>query len=506
VTPRLLLPLAVLLAAYALAAPTQAARIAERTAGVDRGGRLDSKRAVISDDGSSVVFDSRNANLAPDPNRRVRDVFVRAVASSDTRLISAPPSGGANGSSLAGALSDDGFVVAFESEATNLVAGDTNGRRDVFIRPGVAPVALVSRGHDGAPANGDSGEADLSASGRMMVFSSRASNLVRGDGNGVSDVFVCDLFTGVIRRVSQSANGAGANGSSRAPAISPDGRYVSFYSTADNLTRGDRNDLPDVFLADVESGRVRRVSVSSSERAQNDAVEPPFFQVSDVSRGGRYVVFDSDATNLVRRDRRGHTDVFVRDTRRGRTARASRARRAEANSDSVYPRITPNGRFVTFESFANNLFPTDVPGADSFLFDRALELTALLDVPSSGKVKRPPHRKQLLQRPSLSADGNVAAFTSFARLVGDDRDRAEDTYVRRTAPAVARVRVRRGRYRITADDPRARAFLCRLGRLQGFCKPRGNLAFLPRGRYVFAVRAVGPGMRPGPLARSRFRR
>jgi Tol biopolymer transport system component len=505
-TPRLLLPLAALLAAYALAAPTQAARIAERTVGVDGGGRQDSQRAVISDDGSSVVFDSRNANLAPDRNGRVRDVFVRAVATGDTRLISAPPSGGANGGSFGGALSSDGFIVAFESTASNLAAGDSNRRRDVFVRPGVAPVVLISRGLDGAPANGESGEADLSASGRMLVFSSTASNLVGGDGNRVRDIFVCDLLNGVITRVSQSADGTGGNAGSRAPAISPDGRYVSFYSSADNLVRGDRNDLPDVFLADVQTGRVRRVSVSSSERAQNDAVEPPYFQVSDVSRGGRYVVFDSDATNLVRHDRRGHTDVFVRDTRRGRTARVSRARRAEANSDSVYPRITPSGRFVSFESFANNLFPTDAPGADSFLFDRTLELTTLLDVPSSGRVRRPPHGKQLLQRPSLSADGNVAAFTSFARLVADDRDRAEDTYVRRTAPAVARVRVRRGRYRITADDPRARAFLCRLGKLQGFCNPKGSVAFLPRGRYVFAVRAVGPGMRPGPLARLRFRR
>jgi Tol biopolymer transport system component len=502
-----LLTLAALLAVLAIAAPAAATRIAKRTSALDGGGRADSKRPVVSDDGSSVVFDSENPNLADDPNGRRRDIFVRDIDSNDTRLITeATGTRGANGFSLRGAISSDGFVVGFESEASNLVATDPNGRRDVFIRPGVAPVAIVSRGLGGEPADGDSGEVDLSSSGRYMVFTSKASNLVEDDDNEVRDVFYVDLYNGIIHRVSQQRDGTSGNGASRAPAISPDGRYVSFYSDADNLTAGDNRDLPDVFLADVKSGRIRRVSVSSSERSQNDAVEPPFVQVSDVSDRGRYVVFDSDATNLVARDRRGHTDVFLRDVRRGRTFRISHAPRFEANSDSVYPRITPNGRFVTFESFANNLFPLDGDGADSFLFDRRLDLATMLDVQNSGKVKPLKGAQQLLQRPSVSADGNVTSFTSNARLVPGDRDRLEDAYVRRTDPAVVRIRLRHLRYRLRADDPHAGIFFCRLRVFVGFCPARGNLARLRPGRYRFRARAVGPGMRPGPLAHSRFRR
>ena len=191
----------------------------------------------------------------------------------------------------------------------------------------------------------------------------------------MTDVFVRDLLTGATKRVSQSQVGFGGDGASLAPAISPDGRYVSFASSADNLVPGDDEGLPDVFLADLRSGTIKMVSVNNKRQAQDRAVPSPFVQVSDVSRDGKVVVFDSDATNLDPDDRRLHTDVFARDVTRGKTTRLSVAPRREANSDSVYPRITPDGRFVTFESFANNLFPIDASGPDSFLYDRKLRPT-----------------------------------------------------------------------------------------------------------------------------------
>lgn len=496
-----------MLLACAVPATAGAVRIPVRTELVDAGSAANAgntKRPILSDDGRWVAYDT-SATAEPGA---IRDVYLRRVGGSALRLVSAAPGRtSADGPSVGPALSADGRVIAFESDATNLVAGDVNRERDVFVRIGSGPVLLASAGMGGQAANGPSSEVDLDAAGHFAVFTSEASNLVPGDTNGVADVFLRDLRAGTTVRVSQTAGEVGGDGPSRTAAISPDGGFVSFASEAANLLPGDARGLPDVFLKDLSTGAVRRVSVSSREKAQNDAVQPPFVQVSDVSRGGRFVVFDSDATNLVKHDERGHTDVFVRDTRRGTTSRVSVAR-GEANSDSVYPRITPNGRFVTFESFASNLFVADAEGPDSFLYDRRLRVTTLLDVTNAGKPKRPHRVTQVLQRPSVSADGNMTAFTSRAALVADDVNGRADAYLRRTAPPKAHIRYGGTRYRVTVDDPDARLLYCRFlnVKLQGFCKATGSLAFLAPGRYALSVRPWGGGMRMGDRAILRFRR
>jgi hypothetical protein len=506
VSTRLLLVALVALACASLwGAPAHATRIGHRTILMGAGGSGDSDRAVVSDDGTTVAFDSNSPSLTGTGDRSVRDVFVHVRGEAPRRVSEARDGSGSNGASTAPAISADGFVTAFASTATNLFP-DPNGKRDVFARIGIGPVGLISIGADAEPANGASGEPDVSADGTVIVYSSKASNLVRHDTNRVSDIFVLDLKVGVTRRVSQTRSGEGGNGPSSAPAVSPDGRYVSFYSEADNLVPGDRGDVPDVFLADLRTGRIRRVSVSSRERAQNASVEHPFVQISDVSRGGRYVVFDSDADNLVPKDRRHHTDVFLRDVRKGTTQRMSVGRLGESNSDSVYPRITPNGRFVTFESFANNLFPLDSPGASSYLYDRRLRATTLLDVRNSGRPVKRGTSRQLLQRPSVSADGNAASFVTFAGLAGADGNDRADAYLRLTTPARARIRVRHARYRIRVDDPKADLFFCRFKSYAGFCPKTRKLAGLRPGRYTISVRAWAGGMRLGPVARVHFRR
>ncbi len=494
-----------LLAACVLPASADGARIPVRTTLVDAGGTAASgntKRPVVSDDGSTVAYDTS----ATAESRSIRDVFVRRVGGSELRLVSSAPDGSsADGPSVAASLSADGLVVAFESYAANLVAGDGNQKRDVFVREGTDPVELVSVGLDGQPANGPSGEVDLDSTGRFAAFTSAASNLVPGDDNDATDVFVRDLRAGVTTRVSETADGTGGDADSRAPAISPDGGFVSFASKAANLVRGDSRAHPDVFLKAVNRGAIRRVSVSSREKPQNAAVPSKFAQVSDVSRGGRFVVFDSDATNLVASDKRGHTDVFLRDTKKGTTRRASVAR-GEANSDSVYPRITPNGRFVTFESFASNLYLTDAEGPNSFMFDRVTRFTTLLDVTNSAKPKEPTRASQILQRPSVSADGNLTAFTSYADLVASDTNRRADAYLRRTTPPKARLRVVNARYHATVDDPRADILYCEIGRLKTFCSKSASLSFLSPGRHAISVRPWGGGMRMGAAVTVRFTR
>lgn len=501
--PRLTLLCA--LATVALVATTaQAARITNRTVRISEGASGGSSlRPVISDDGRFVAFDSNVPELTGRTGSD-RDVFIRELGGA-SRLVSHTVDGGPpDGSATNAAVSANGEVVAFQSDATNMVAGDTNLATDVFVEVG-GRVYPVSTTPDNTFANGDSTAPDLSADGTKIVFASTASNLVPRDENGVADVFVRDLLTGSIKRVSQSQVGFGGNGASRAPAISPDGLYASFASRADNLVIGDNEGLPDVFWSNLRSGTIKMVSVNNKKQAQDRAVRSPFVQISDISRDGEVVVFDSDATNLDPDDRRLHTDVFVRDVIRGKTTRISIPTRGESNSDSVYPRVTPDGRFVTYESFANNLFPGDKAGPDSFLYDRKRNSTILLDVTSGGRMGEA-HPRQILQRPGISADGNVTVFAARHPLVGDDLNSAADVYVRRVNPARARIRIKKLRYRFGADDPRANRFFCDIGKLRGTCPESGSLGFLKPGRYRLGVRAYGPGIRIGPRVQRSFKR
>ncbi len=500
---------AVVLAALAAAAPASATSLPERTARVSATpgalpGAGDSTRPAISPAGRLVAFDSTAPDLTADPNGTVRDVFLRDAAKGTTRLVSAPLEGGADGPSDSAAIAGAGDLIAFVSAATNLVAGDQNGRRDIFVRAGLEPPVRISALVDGGEANGDSTQPDISRSGQTVVFTSAADNLVPGDRNGVTDVFAVEIATKAVRRISQP-RGGDANGASQNPAISPDGRYVSFSSEASNLVRGDRNRLPDVFLADRRTGRIERVSVSSRETAQNLAVVRPFVQVSDVSAGGRYVVFDSDATNLVARDRNQDTDVFLRDRRRGTTTRISLSSAGEeATNDSFAPSIGATGKYVAFESFAEDLAPGDSPRENVFIHDVKRGITVVADVTSRGSAPRGPELvPQHLQRPVLSDDGLAVAFSSTAaNLAGPDSNGAEDVFVRSLAApsggfarAPARVqRTRQPTIRLVADDPAATLFLCSIDGRRRICGLRSRLPRLAPGRHVLRVSAGGPGM------------
>jgi hypothetical protein len=224
------------------------------------------------------------------------------------------------------------------------------------------------------------------------------------------------------------------------------------------------------------------------------------------------VAFDSDGSNLVRGDRNRDTDVFVRDVRRGRTERVSLTDGgAEGDNDSFYPRISASGRFVAFESFAENLYPGDAKGEDVFVRDRVREGTSLMSVTSKGRARGPERVRQLLQRPALSDDGSVVALTSTAPLVGSDRNRLEDAYVQHARPARARISLRGTTFRIRTSDRRAKRLYCRILRrgkvlLKGPCKRSGDLGFLAPDTYTLQARASGPGILPSAYAARRFRR
>ena len=172
--------------------------------------------------------------------------------------------------------------------------------------------------------------------------------------------------------------------------------------------------------------------MDSRGRQQNAAVADPFSQMSDVSRDGRYVVFDSDATNLVRADGNQHTDVFLRDLRRRTTVLVSASSlNVQGNNDSFSPLISANGRIVAFQSLATNMAPGDGPREDVFVRDLAQRTTSVVDVADDGSARAPELVPQLLQRPALSADGRIAAFSSTApNLVPGDTNGREDVFVR----------------------------------------------------------------------------
>ena len=480
-------------------------RVSDPAGGVANG---ESANPAISSTGRLVAFDSSATNIAPDENGAVRDIFTVDRVTGERLLVSRAPGGAAaDGPSVDPSLAGPRRRVVFTSAATNLVAGDTNGSADVFARDGAGTIHRVSVSFNGGQANGHSFQPDISSDGRFVVFTSTASNLVEDDTNGVDDIFVRDTHAGTTRRVSLAGRSTQASGRSGTPAISPDGRFVSFESEAADLVRRDGNEVADVFVRDVSAGKTSRVSVSSEGDEQNASVAAPFRQVSDVSRNGRYVVFDSDASNLVEGDTNRDTDVFVSDRRRETVERISVGTRGvQGDNDSFSPTITSSARFVSFQSFASNLAPNGAAQEDIFVHDRKRGATVLATVSTEGTPRGPEPNRQLLQQPSLSKSGKVVAFiTGAGNLTPGDTNNLVDVFVRVLTPPAGEVDGRVPRFvgsrgasmTLDADDPQAGRSVCQVDgggmRECGFPELR-----MPRnlsdGRHTLRVHVGGPGM------------
>jgi Tol biopolymer transport system component len=237
-------------------------------------------------------------------------VFVHDRQTGQTARVSVASSGAeGEGASWNAAISADGRYVAFESDARNLVTGDTNGREDVFVRDRqTAQTTRVSVSSTGAQGTGHSVWPAISADGRYVAFESDARNLVAGDSNNLRDVFVRDRQAGQTTRVSVASDGTQGDDFSSYAAISADGRYVAFYSGASTLVAGDTNGAWDVFLRDRQAGQTTRVSVASDGAQANSNS-----YIAAISADGRCVAFFSDASNLVAGDTNWCRDVFVRD-------------------------------------------------------------------------------------------------------------------------------------------------------------------------------------------------
>ncbi|MGG5822952.1 TolB family protein [Falsiroseomonas sp. HW251] len=275
----------------------------------------------LSADGTIVAFTSslvtfptgpvppQSPHAPPNPPMVDTDVVVRDFATGRLVLASASENGEeGNGRSFQPAISRDGTKVAFVSDADNLVPGDDNGTSDVFVKDLVTgAITLVSASSAGEQGNSGSLLPSISADGTRVAFESFASNLVPGDDNGTLDIFVKDLISGAVTLASTSAEGEQGNGRSEFPSLSIDGRRVAFVSEATNLLPGDANTASDVFVKDLVSGAITLASASSGGEQGNGSSGIP-----SLSADGNMIAFDSEASNLVPGDTNGVLDVFVK--------------------------------------------------------------------------------------------------------------------------------------------------------------------------------------------------
>ena len=460
----LLLGFLMLAAAFSSSAASAVDEVFDLVSRVEGGPQLVSRpdgpteEVVISADGRFVAYQSEASNLVEgDINGIVVDVFVYDRDTDTTQLVTA----GGNGESSFPSISADGRFVAFQSAATNFVPGDTNSevlKIFVYDRDTDTFESLTPNGND------DSFEPTISADGRFVAFRSRAINLVDGDTQvGVSGIFVYDRTTGTTELLTKdgiiaatrhaiNADGrfvvfgstsinlvagdtnpdfakifvydrnsdsvelltAGANGDSRRPSITADGRWVAFHSFASNLVEGDPSQGNDVFLFDRDLGVLQQITDDVTGQSSNPRL----------SSDGRHLVFQSTA-NLVANDANPSTDIFVYNTDTGETELVTLG----ADNVSTKPAISADGAIVVFETFASNLVPGDVNRAfDALAYDRvANRFERLHSVEPRFEFAGGDSNSD---DPAISADGRFVAYESFASdLVAADNNELEDVFL-----------------------------------------------------------------------------
>jgi Tol biopolymer transport system component len=312
---------------------------------------------VADSAGRNVAFLSWASDLVEGDDNGLADTFVRDMATGRTVLVGPDsPADTFDDEEHGPSISGTGRYVAFVSFSP-LVPPDEGEDLDVFVhdrREGDTVRASVAL--DGGDTNGDSESPSISADGRLLAFVSVASNLVAGDGNGLRDLFVRDLVDGTTVRASVSEDGGDPNGATLIrPALSADGRHVVFATLASNLVGGDANGFKDAYVRHLVPGTTTRVSVDM------DGQDPDGESLSvSISQTGRYVAFRSFASDLVVGDTNGLADIYLRDLVARTTTRMSIGFDGSEPDDHAWnPSIDYAGRSVSFVSKASNLVPGD---------------------------------------------------------------------------------------------------------------------------------------------------
>lgn len=325
-----------------------------------------SNAPALSEDGAIAFYRSVALDLvAPHLIQPRADFYVRSRGNAPTTTRAAAGAG-STVDGFAPTISADGRWVAFATESPNLVDGDTNAASDIFIVDRESGETTRIEGAGGQP-NGGSTFPRMSADGRWITFTSQASNIVPDDTNGVLDIFLYDRDSAEISRVSVASDGTQSDGLSRSPAISADGSTIAFVSAATTFVTDDLRGIEQVFVHDVDSGETRLASISSAGRPADITCFLP-----DLSGDGSVVAFKSEATNLVPGDTNGVPDVFVHEVASGSTERVSVDDFGnQSNGISGGPAISDDARYVAFMSFSATFDPNDGNNSsDVFVVDR----------------------------------------------------------------------------------------------------------------------------------------
>jgi Tol biopolymer transport system component len=357
--------LALVAALTAVAARSSAAAQATNTVLVTATPTGDQSTGIVVDKGAAtpdaryVAFGASDSDLLPGDTNGLQDVFVRDLETSTTERIEALGGAQPNGQSHSPVISDDGRYVAFTSEASNLVTGDLNSKVDVFrYDRWTGQMVLVSTSSSGAQGDGHSSlrvDRSMSGDGRYIVFESTSTSFSGTPGN-IQHIWRKDLSTGALMGVSASLQGVPGNDGSSDSVLSRDGRFCAFSSLADNLVPGDTNGVSDIFVRDLVTGVVVRASVGSNGVQANASSGDVYLTMS---RDGRYVLFASEATNLVPGDTNGVRDSFRRDLVTAQTTRVSVGTGSIQGDGAAehYLELSEDGRFALFWSEATNLVP-----------------------------------------------------------------------------------------------------------------------------------------------------
>lgn len=386
--------------------PTGFTRVSQTGAGVQGG--TGSSGGAMSLNADIVAFDTESSNLISGDTNGSHDVFVKHLLTGALELVSATPTGGVGDDhSFSPSVSEDGRYVAFYSEAT--LTGTGSSKSQVFLRDLVTDqTVLVSEGVGGLPGNGGSGNPSMSADGRFIVFDSTANDLVPNDSyDSQSGVYVWDRLDSSIRKLSLTPAGNDPDGSSLSPGISRDGSIVAFESSAPDLVSADTNGVNDIFTVPTAGGSATRVSVGAA-----GAQSASHSQGGVLDGDGTRVLFTSTGDDLVSGDTNGVRDLFMRDLETGTTSRVSvstSGTEGNGSTDGGFS-ISEDGQTIAFSSSATNLSGTDTNfSRDVFVRDLHSGMTKMISYKGSDEVG-----DFWSDGPTISADGGIVAFVTGA--------------------------------------------------------------------------------------------
>jgi dipeptidyl aminopeptidase/acylaminoacyl peptidase len=341
------------------------------------------------------------------------------VPGSNLRLSTDSSATQGNGYSYDPDTNSDGRYTAFVSSASNLVSGDTNGKKDIFVKDRTTgAIERVSISSSGTQANEDSLKPRISGDGRYVVFYTYSSNLDASDTTGNADVYLYDRTNDTLDFISANTSGVTGSGGAHDPDVSDDGRFISFYSDSSDLVSGDTNARSDVFVRDRKLSATKRISVSTTGTQANNGSSN-----ARLSCDGRFVVFSSSASNLVANDTNSAGDVFIAD----RLGDVVENLTVTGNSNSGSPVVTCDGRYVAFSSDASNLVGGDTSSnVDVFILDRSSSTYTRASVSTGGA-----EGNSVSGEVSITDDGQYVAFASAAsNLVSGDTNATHDVFLR----------------------------------------------------------------------------